>query len=285
MKFSLYRNFGAKNSAPVFDAFEKGIKKLGHHTVMHDDSADVAVIWSQLWHGRMQPNQIVWNLYRNTGRDVLVIEVGALQRNITWRIMINGEQRFWPKTSDKHRASFLQCTAKPWRHHGNNVIIALQNERSRQWQDMPKMSIWLGDMINRLRQHTDRPILIRPHPRFPVPINAQCLDQDCFLDLPRPVTGTYDHYDLDRSLADAWALINWNSHPAILSVLSGVPAFVGPSSFAAPVAGLDVGMIENPVYADREQWCEDLAWTEWTVSEISNGVPQEQIIINLNNQC
>jgi hypothetical protein len=80
MIFSLYNKFGALNSRPVFDAIAHGLQRHGHNVVYHDDSADVAVIWSQLWAGRMQPNKSVWDLYKKSNRPVLVAEVGAIQR-------------------------------------------------------------------------------------------------------------------------------------------------------------------------------------------------------------
>ena len=47
MRFKLYREYGALNSPPVFDAVEQGLKQLGH-AIVHDDE-DVSVIWSVLW--------------------------------------------------------------------------------------------------------------------------------------------------------------------------------------------------------------------------------------------
>jgi len=46
MKFGIFDNFGAKNSAPVFAAFRQGLDTLGLAHCPHDPDADVAVIWS-----------------------------------------------------------------------------------------------------------------------------------------------------------------------------------------------------------------------------------------------
>ena len=46
MRFRLYREYGAQNSRPVFDALEEGLKALGHEIV--SNSEDIPVIWSVL---------------------------------------------------------------------------------------------------------------------------------------------------------------------------------------------------------------------------------------------
>ena len=55
--------------------------------------------------------------------------------------------------------------------------------------------------------------------------------------------------------------------------MNGIPAFVGPSSLAYDVANIDLKDINNPIKPDRTQWLNDLAHTEWTVEEISQGLP------------
>jgi hypothetical protein len=81
MKFKLYRSYGALNSPPVFDAFEQGIKALGHEIV--EINEDVSVIWSVLWQGRMAPNQLVYQDCLNKRKPIIIIEVGNLKRGET----------------------------------------------------------------------------------------------------------------------------------------------------------------------------------------------------------
>ena len=61
MKLSIFPNFGALNSIPVFEAFKQGAKNIGYEVVTHDLNADVYVIWSVLWHGRMAQNKPIWD--------------------------------------------------------------------------------------------------------------------------------------------------------------------------------------------------------------------------------
>ena len=43
MRFKLYREYGALNSPPVFDALEQGLRHQGHTIVTENE--DVSVIW------------------------------------------------------------------------------------------------------------------------------------------------------------------------------------------------------------------------------------------------
>ena len=62
MKLSIFPQYGALNSRPVFAAFVTGSRKLGHTVVENSLDADCYVIWSVLWHGRMKNNQEIWKL-------------------------------------------------------------------------------------------------------------------------------------------------------------------------------------------------------------------------------
>lgn len=269
MKYSIYNNFGALNSAPVLAAVEAGLKRHGHVISYHNDAADVAVIWSQLWAGRMRPNQQVWTQYRSSGRPVLVVEVGAIQRGHTWRLMLNGENRIVKSGHSHQRFDQLGMQLHPWRNHGQHIVIACQRPESQQWQGQPSVAKWLANTVDAIRKHSHRLIRIRPHPRH----RLNVIPPGCMLDLPRAVSASYDDFDFDQSIASAWCVVNFNSNPAVSAVLQGVPVFVDASSMAAPVGNQDFAQIESPLRPDRQQWAWDLAHTEWTVAEIAQGMP------------
>ena len=72
MKFKLYRQHGALNSPALFDAFDQGLKKIGH--VVSDDTDSIPVIWSVLWYGRMKSNQQIYNNHTSRHRHKIIIE-------------------------------------------------------------------------------------------------------------------------------------------------------------------------------------------------------------------
>lgn len=278
MIFRLHRENGARNSVSVFDAMEQGLRRLGHDVAVTNHPVDVTVIWSQLWHGRMRANQDIWQHHVATKRPLWIIEVGALDRNRLWRITQVGLPARTVCGHNHERARDLGIQLKPWHDRGRYVLIALQNPHSQQWSGMPDVETWLRQTVSTLKTHTDREIVIRPHPRCRFQLPKDLLDQGCRLQAPRAIPGTYDDFDFEQQMLDTWAVVNWNSHPGIRAVINGVPAFVGADSAARPVATPDLACIEHPARPDRQQWLNDLAWQEWTLAELASGVAQAQLL-------
>lgn len=279
MKISLFNNFGALNSVPVFAAFEQGLRALDIQSNSHDLDADVAVIWSHLWSGRMRHNQNVWKTFRDSGRDVIVLEVGMLKRGRTWKMGINGVNRcaWFGQGSQSNRAQTLGISLQPWRQ-GENIVIAVQRSDSEQWSGLPEPKTWVEQTVAKIKSVTNRPIIVRPHPRQRIAsISGVTVRQ------PRSLVNTYDGFDFDTDLANAWCVINENSGPGCQSIIAGVPAFVGTDSLAAPVANLDLLDIEKPWMPDRTAWLEDIAHTEWTTQEIASGLPIQRLLPRLQS--
>ena len=285
MKFSLYTDYGALNSKPVFDAFEASLKSAGHSVIhnepyrfmAHYDNYDVAVIWSVLWNGRMAKNEQVWNVLRQMNKPVIVLEVGGIKRGTTWKVGLNGINRdaYFSKSGyDSSRADALGLSLKPWRTDGKYILICGQHDKSLQWKDMPTMSSWVMKTIEEIQKHTDRPIVFRPHPRCPLP-HIENEFKNVIRQNPVKLSGTYD--DFDMNFKNIWATVSWSSNPGIHSIINGVPAFTGPSSLAYEVANNDYALIEMPLRPNRQQWLNDYAWTEFTIEEIAQGIPLKNL--------
>ena len=277
MNISIFNKFGALNSVPVFEAFREGCKRNRIRVTEHDSAADVAVIWSQLWTGRMAPNRAVWQEFTAAGKPVIVMEVGQLMRGVTWKLGINGvnARAQWGEGSQENRAKLLSVRLQPW-HQGDHILIAMQRTDSEQWAGLPSAEQWLRQTVDRIRAHTDRPIVVRPHPRQRLaPISGVQIQQ------PQALRGTYDEFDFRSNIGRAWAVVNENSGPGSQAIIDGVPAFVGADSMAVPVANTDFALIEKPRMPDRSAWLEQLCHTEWTVSEIRSGLPLGRLLKSL----
>ena len=271
MKFRLYRENGALNSPPVFDAVEQGLKQCGHTIV--NSGEDVDVIWSVLWNGRMSANKLIWEKARTNKKPVLVIEVGGIKRGTTWKVGLNGINRdayFGDMGNDSSRANLLGLTVKPWRTDGEYILLCGQHEKSEQWRNEPRMSRWIMETIENIQAHTDRPILFRPHPRCPLP-DIEKEYKNVKRQDPQHITGSYD--DFDMGFNSIYTTVSWTSNPGIHSVIEGVPAYTSPSSLAWDVSIKSLTNINNPPLPDRQQWLNDYAHTEYTVDEIASGLP------------
>ena len=283
MKFSLWTQYGALNSKPIFDAFRLGCTALGFDTVENSNDSDVDVIWSVLFNGRMAQNQLVWKNAHGKKKPVIVLEVGGIQRGTTWKVGLNGINRdayFGPMANSSSRADLLGLVLKPWRKDGEYILICGQHDKSLQWHGMPPMSNWVIDTIIKIQQYTDRPIVFRPHPRCPLP-HIEREFKNVYRQQPRQISGSYDDYDMDFN--NVWATVSYSSNPGIHSIINGIPAFVGTSSLAYTV-GNDIDCledIENPHMGARQSWLNDYAHTEWTVEEISQGIPLKNLTSKL----
>ena len=277
MKFSLWTQYGALNSKPVFDAFANSLNNNGHDVAYNDLSADVNVIWSVLFNGRMAGNKAVWEQQKPT----IVLEVGGIKRGTTWKVGLNGINRdayFGPSGNSSDRVRLLGLQIKPWKYDGEYILIAGQHDKSLQWKDMPSMATWVHDTITFIRAQTDRPIIFRPHPRCPLPAIEYDF-KNVKRQTPKQIKNTYD--DFDMQFDNIWATVSWSSNPGVHSIINGVPAFTGPSSLAFDVAEQNLRNIENPLYGDRTQWLNDYAHTEYTIEEISQGLPLKHLTSKL----
>lgn len=268
MKFKLYRNYGALNSVPVFDAFATGVSALGHEIV--EDQEDIAVIWSVLWWGRMQPNQEIYQQCVKLNKPIIIIEVGNLKRGTTWRIScqhINNYGIFGNQANiDLDRPKKLGVSLKPKAYkRRNEILIATQHSRSLQWEGQPSMEQWIRDTIAKVKRHTGRRIVVRPHPRSQIREKFA----DAVIELPRKVANSYDDFDINYNYH---CVINHNSGPAVQAAINGIPTICDSSSLAFSVSEKWENL-ENPQLPDREEWFLKLCHTEWTVEEIRQGIP------------
>lgn len=276
MKFSLWTQYGALNSKPVFDAFRHSLIQAGHTVYDNRPNADVDVIWSVLWSGRMLTNKSIWDFAQAQGKPVVVLEVGGIVRSTTWKVGLNGinKDAFFSVGNDAARANSLGLTPRPWRTLGDHILLCGQHDRSLQWQGMPNMSQWVVDTINEVRKYTDRKIVIRPHPRCPITA-VENQFKNVITQTPTKRAGSYDDYDM--RFDNAHAVVSWSSNPGICAVINGYPVFTGPTSLAHAVANHSLSDIETPQMPERQQWLNDYAHTEWTVQEIAAGLPLKHL--------
>ena len=102
------------------------------------------------------------------------------------------------------------------------ILTCWPNDKSHQWRMMPSVTRWISDVIDTLRNHTGRKIIIRPHPRNMLPAIEHEWTNVSRVS-PMHIQGSYDDFDFDPS--NAWAVISWSSNPGPQAVIKGIPAF------------------------------------------------------------
>ena len=148
-----------------------------------------------------------------------------------------------------------------WKKNGRKILIAKPDEKPCKFYGID-LEEWVQQTIAKLKQHTDRPIVVRERApkredRVSTSTLKEALDDDVF------------------------ALVTYNSVAATESVLYGIPAFtLAPCNAASPVSSQDLSQIENPYYPDLDKlhaWASHLAYGQFHVSELKSGEAMRKI--------
>lgn len=159
--------------------------------------------------------------------------------------------------------TFPSLRLDPWRQNGNHILLCLQRDGgwSMKGEDL---RTWAESTVARLRQITDRPILVRPHPRAKI-------DTKSLTRYPNVYAST-EGSTLQQDIRGAWASVFYNSSSSVASILAGVPVFAHDSDCVAwKVANTNINDIERPCMPEREQWLWDLAACHWSDEESRDG--------------
>ena len=157
----------------------------------------------------------------------------------------------------------LNLTLAPWRSQGSHVLVCLQRDGGWSMKGT-NMVNWTRQTVQRLRSMTNRPIVIRPHPKHKINLTE-------LTSLPG-VSESRPGSTLQQDLSNAWAAVFCNSSSSVAAVLAGVPVFADDDDCVAwDVANKDLAQIESPAMPDRTQWLNDLSAAHWTDDESRSG--------------
>jgi hypothetical protein len=276
MKIAVFPDTCARSGKPVMKAFIESLQ--GENIIICKNNerpdCDVVVMWS--WLLGMYGRDSIYNHYKNKAK-FLILEVGGLKRNHAWRIGIGGINRdaeFANEQVDDKRLSLFNLEPYGWHNsEGEYIVICTQNPKSIAW-DQSSIEQWCEKQIKWIRTHTDKKILLRPHPRASVNLN-KLVSNNVEISVPKFI-GEHDHVDLDKLLGRADCVVNYNSNPAIESVLAGIPVYVDESSLCRPV-GNAIGSDMIHARPDRSEWCKQISYCEWFVEEIQQGLPWKRL--------
>ena len=280
MQIAYFTNQTALNSEIIWKKFLDSCKRFNIVPVENSLDADFALIWSVLWHGRMKPNQAVFDHYKNLNKPVFIIEVGSLKRGTTWKVSVNNitkqgiyanEYNFIPNRDKKLGIKLLDFNFS----HSSPILIAGQHDRSLQWTYGGSCRDWINKKITEVRQFTDQLIYVRPHPRN---FFRENYGKNIICQVPNKIPNTYDQYDLTFNYK---AVINFNSGVGIQTAINGIPIICDETSLAYEVSSTLSNMSKPPI-VDRSLWFTKILHTEWTTEEIEHGIPLERLLVHLN---
>jgi hypothetical protein len=253
-------------------AIERGLASVGYGvrrvagSPEPTASADVLVTWTV---HRGHKEQLA-RRFEAAGGRVIVAEEGYIRR-------VNGEKHFALALHDHNGAGKWHLggperwegfgiTLAPWRRDGRHILVTEQ--RSIGSEAMASPADWHLKVTDRLRAFTDRPIVIRWHPKSRKhPAKAE--SQPSFAE----------------QLADCWAMVTWNSAAAVEALVAGVPVyFEAPRAVWENAAHPNIRDIERPMMVDRLSAFRRLAWAQWSVREIESGEPFNYLLSAVSYQ-
>jgi len=165
----------------------------------------------------------------------------------------------------------LGISLGPDRYNTNGyILLGMQRDGGFAMKSLSPMD-WLRGKIIEIRQHTQRPIVIRPHPgKFDMRHFAEFQTQN-YIKQSVSVINPESSRLLD-DLMGAHAACFFNSSASVAAALEGVPVFVDDASAVTwSVSNHDIAQIEKPQTFNRVQWINDLAAAHWSDADGSSG--------------
>lgn len=139
------------------------------------------------------------------------------------------------------------------RRYGSTILIVAPDEKPCKFYNV-ELETWINETIKTVRQHTDRPIVMRERTRS---------------------RAERKNNRVEHALQDVHAVVTFNSIAATESVLAGTPVFVlAPCNAARPVSNLDLSQIETPWFPNSDEihaWACHLAYGQFHIDELRNG--------------
>lgn len=260
-------------------------------------NCDVAVMFGS-WKGRDKGHHITRNSIVEKSKKFLVFETPILNRTTdgkhkAYRLGINGFLNNYGKFIEKNQNYSNHRLESKWKINWNGwkksankndhilILMQLPGDASLRGQNIFN---WLYDVIGELRQYTNRPIRVRPHPLY----NAK--DADGFYEvmtrifmqqIPNIFVSNAKEISLADDLSRAHSSVAFTSGSSIDSVLHGVPVIAtDPGNFTFEISSHFVEEIEQIKKASTDevlQWLSNLSHYQWTVDEISDGTAWKHI--------
>jgi hypothetical protein len=189
------------------------------------------------------------------------------------------------RTRWKRFEKITGITFTDWKSPGDNILIMGQKEGDSALNSMYDKGYehiydWMFKTVLRIRNHTDRPIVIRPHPRgmkkgfrsFKSQIEKKGVSNVSWSEAVEPNV-TQGGAGLDHDLNNAHCVVTYNSLSSIEAVIKGIPVFaMDDGCMAYPISHTDLSQIENINYnIDITDWQNKIAYTMWNKKDVQTG--------------
>jgi len=231
----------------------------------------------------------------------IVMESAIFRQNTTddvkrvyYRFGLNHFMRkvgeFYNQNSPPDRWKKLQqeqnINIKEWRNHGNHILVILQKQYDSSlvglYETYKDYGVWLKGVLEEIRKHTDRKIIVRDHPRLKFDGIKKAIGDLKNIEISKnniAINRSTAGHHLLKDFEDAWAVVGYTSSTLTDSVCEGIPTFaLSEYAMAYDVCNNDLSKIEIPNRnIDRQQWLNDMAYAQWSYDEIRKGEPWDRM--------
>lgn len=199
------------------------------------------------------------------GIPVVYFDKGYIRRGPStyWRMSVNAHSPAdWVASAKmpSDRAERQQYRARQW-HNGKSVVIAGASEKYHRFHSLPHPTEYARQLVKRIREFTDAPIVYRPKPSWKE---------------ATPIAGA-DYSDsgrIDDALGDAAVLVTHGSNACLDAILAGVPSIVLGNGITKSVSSTSIEDVAAPHKANLSsitQMLANVAYCQWTIDEIGDG--------------
>lgn len=290
---------GIRGSIKATSALEVGFKRHGDLYKLVDSREDASdadcFIQTNLLKPKfykMQERASAYQYILDSNKPFLVLESPVFRKYPAWTRLgwysykwsdgifgnENSPSNRWNKFQKETGIEF-----KDWNSPGDHILIMGQKEGDssliEMYENYESFYNWVEEIVLKIRQYSDRKIIVRPHPRNLTHGIGMCekLNKHSKLNIEISTNltdgGTQGGEGLDRDLHKAYCVITYNSLSAVEAICEGIPTFAfNNGSMIWPVAHKDISQIENLNYdIDLTQWKYDVAYTQWNRKENKTG--------------
>lgn len=162
----------------------------------------------------------------------------------------------------------LNIDLQPWSTNGKYILVCLQRNGGWSMGGLDVMH-WCNKTIKKIKQHTDRPVVVRTHP------GDAKRAQQYIKQLKDSSVSVSRKPSIIDDFKNSWACITYNSSPGVASAIEGIPVFVTDSnprlSQAYDVCNTDLSNIETPLKPDRQAWIEKISMCHFNFTDLKQG--------------
>ena len=282
-----------KQKTDLLEYFIEGVNKSGDNGILHKGfdqlSCDIGVIQGWVYENKSPPHlklrnnvintQLQQNKFICTADANLFLYADLKNTKGYLRYSFNGvfpntgiycdnniDINRWIKISKDYN-----ITPLPIKNNGNHILIMLQRQDGWSMQGQEVVQ-WTLDQIKEIHRHTDRSIIIRPHPGDKK-AKDYLYHNRCPLNNLKNVKISRQGTPLAHDLTNAWAVVNHNSSAIVGPIIQGHHAFITDpiSSQCAEVSNTNYNLIESPKEFDRERWLQRISMFHWNFDELRSG--------------